>query len=118
MTRSALIELIDDTRRRHGWNDASIARDASNRGHKLTRQDIGNWRAAEGMTRPSPDKMRALAAGLQLPPYRVALAVLADMGIEVPLEVRTVEDAIEHDHTLSPHARAQLLALLQLERAR
>jgi hypothetical protein len=116
MKRSALIELIDETIRRNGWTDASVARDATNLGHKLTRQAIGNWRGDGGMKLLSPERVRALAAGLHLPPYRVALAVLEDLGIEVPVEVRSVEDAIHHDHQLAPHTKEQLLALLALER--
>lgn len=118
VAHSELIALIDDSiGRHHGWNDSAIAKEARNRGHKLTKQDISNWRRAGGMGRQlSPRKVAALAAGMHLPAYRVAVAVLADMGIDVPMEVRSVEDAIHHDHTLSPHVRRQLLALLTLER--
>lgn len=119
MNSSSLIELIDDTIRRNvGWTDSSIAHEATQLGHKLSRQDINGWRTGGGMTLLSPKKVRALAAGLHLPVYRVALAVLADLGIDVPQDVRTPEDAIHHDHGLSPHAREQLLALLDIERHR
>lgn len=116
MKHGALVALIDDMLRRNGWTDSSIAQEATQLGHKLSRQDIGNWRKTGGMVKKlSPDKVRALAAGLHLPPYRVAVAVLADLGIDVPMDVRSPEDAIHHDHTLSPHTRKQLLALLSLE---
>lgn len=114
--RTALAALIDDTRERNQWSDPDIARRATSRGHRLLKSNISDYRL-RGMPTIVPAKIRALAAGLELPPYRVALAVLSDHGIDVPTDVRTPEDAIHHDHTLSAHARRSLLLLIEQDRA-
>jgi hypothetical protein len=114
--RGALATLIEETARRNdGWSNAEIARRATARGHVLTRSDISLWRN-QGMRTLVPGKVVALAAGLSLPPYRVAVAVLADLGIDVPLEARTPEAAIHHDTTLSAKAKDWLLSILERER--
>lgn len=92
--RMALAALIDDTESRNDWRDTRVVEQATKAGHKLTTSDISNYRTV-GMRRLVPAKMRALAAGLRLPPYRVAVAALADLGIDVPLQVLTPEEAIE-----------------------
>lgn len=85
------------------------------RGHKLTTSDVSLWRL-QGMRTLVPAKVVGLAAGLHVPPYRVALAVLSDLGIDVPLEVRTPEAAIHHDAELSARAKDWLLSILERER--
>lgn len=118
MKRSAFLALIDDHKARHaGCTDSAVAAHAQGRGYNLTKQDINNWRKAGRM--PSlqrVDKVQAVAAALGVPPWRVAVAVLSDMGIDVPIEVRSPEDAVRADPTLSTQLRKQLLALLAIER--
>lgn len=113
----ALQSLIDDTiRRNEGWTDVSVAARGTTPERKLTPSDISYYRR-HGMRTLVPAKVRALALGLRLPAYRVAVAVLSDLGIDVPLEVRTPEEAITHDHTLSARTRDALLALIELDRS-
>lgn len=115
MRRMALHALIDDTIKRNEWTDTRVVQQAKDRGYTLTTSDVSNFRH-QGMKQIVPAKIIALAAGLQVPAYRVALAVLADAGIEVPLDARTPELSIEHDHTLSAFARRHLLAILKEDR--
>lgn len=120
MARMALAALIDETKRRNGWSDVNIADRSRRPGQKrppLTKSDVSNYRTL-GMPRLSPAKLIALADGLGLPAYKVAIAALADHGIVMPLGVETPEDAIMHDHTLAVQTRDALLAILQAERAR
>lgn len=115
MARMALASLIDDTEARNEWRDTKVAEQAKDRGHTLTKSDISYYRT-NGMRTLKASKVLALAAGLQVPPYRVALAVLEDLGIGVPLDVRSPEEAISHDHTLSALTRRHLLAMLREDR--
>lgn len=113
----ALAELIDETKRINGWSDMDIVRRAQQRrpNVRLTKQDVSGWRN-HGMQHLNPLKVDVLAVGLRIPAYRVALAVLADQGIEVPVEVRTPEEAIRHDHTLTAHTRETVLLLIEAGR--
>lgn len=115
MTSMALVSLIEDVSARNEWQDADLVRRAQSRGHRLTKSDVSDYRH-RGMRTLVPAKVKALAAALGVAPYLVALAVLADMGIDVPMEARRPEEAIEHDHTLSVKAREHLLAILELDR--
>lgn len=114
---SALAALIDRTEEANQWSDADVARRAEGHPTRLTPQDISNWRH-NGMKQLVPGKVVVLAHGLGLPAYRVAVAVLADLGIDVPLDARSPEAAIHHDHTLSDASRNWLLTVLERERAR
>lgn len=121
MPDMALAALIDGAKRRNGWSDTDIAVRGSvlieQPAKKLTKQDISTWRT-HGMTTLVPAKVRALAHGIGMPAYKVALAALTDAGIDVPQDVSTPERAIQHDHTLSELTRAHLLGMLATERAR
>lgn len=116
MTGMALAALLDDTEARNDWSDRAVIAQAARAGCTLTRQDITNYRHI-GMKHINPDKVKALAAGLQLPPYRVVQAVLTDHGIGLPFDVRTPEEAVAHDHTLSAATRRALLAILNEARS-
>lgn len=85
--------------------------------YRFTKSDVSDLRNGK---RPTlvPEKIIGLAAALQLPPYKVAIAWLGDHGIDVPQDVRTPEDAIMHDHTLSARARRDLLTLIANDRDR
>lgn len=112
-----LAALVRDTKARNDWSDTDVARRGTQRsGHVLTSNDISAWRTI-GMKHINPGKLLALAAGLELPAYRVGIAVLTDFGMEPPADVRTPEEAIAHDHTLSAHTRDSLLLLLNRERS-
>ena len=113
----ALAALIDDTEGLNHWSDRDVVRQAEAQKANLSRQDITNYRH-RGMRTIVPDKIAALAAGLRLPTYRVAVAVLADHGIELPLDMATPESAIGHDHTLPAATRDALLAILKDARRR
>jgi hypothetical protein len=63
-----------------------------------------------------PAKIIALGRGLQLPAYRIAVAVLSDVGIDIPFDVNTPEDCIAADLSLSASTKRSLLAILRAER--
>lgn len=92
-----------------------MTRAAARKGHKLTTSDVSNYRQM-GMKQLSPDKVRALAAALDLPAYRVAVAVLEDLGIVVPLDMTTPERAVEQDPSLPVHVKRTVLLILQQAR--
>lgn len=113
--RGALAALIDDTEERNEWTDRRVAQQATEAGCKLTKSDVSQYRQ-QGMRTLVPAKVTALGAGLKLPAYRVALAVLSDLGVAIPQDVRSPEDAIHHDHTLSARTRETLLLLIEQDR--
>lgn len=115
MKRTALAKLIDETLERNEWPAAEVARNATRSGHMLTTSDVSLYRK-QGMPTLVPGKVIALAAGLRLPAYRVAVTVLEDLGINVPVDVRTPEAAIHHDHTLTARTKEQLLLLIEHDR--
>lgn len=117
MAGMALAALIDSIEEINEWKDTRVVRQAADRGHKLTSSDVSDYRH-RGMRTIVPAKILALAAGLQIPAYRVALAILHDAGIVVPQDVRTPEDAISHDHTLSAYTRDAILVLIDKDRGR
>lgn len=112
---SALARLIDDTERRNQWTDRRIVAQATRSGHKLTTSDMTLYRQ-RGMRTLVPAKVRALAAGMNLPAALVAATVLEDLGIPMPLDVRSVEDAIRRDPELSARTRQTLLLLVEQDR--
>lgn len=113
--RGALAALIDDTERVNEWTDRRVAQQATDAGHNLTKSDVSYYRT-KGMRTLVPAKVAALGAGLKVPAYRVALAVLSDLGVHIPQDVRTPEDAIHHDHRLSARTRETLLLLIEQDR--
>lgn len=117
MDGMALAELIDNVEEINEWKDPRVVKQAEERGHKLSTSDISGYRL-RGMKTIVPAKIIALAAGLRIPPYRVALAVLHDVGIDIPQDIRTPEDAVANDYTLSVHTRDTLLTLISRDRDR
>lgn len=115
MADMALATLIDRIEEINDWTDTRVVKQATARGHKLTTSDVSDYRH-RGMRTIVPAKIIALAAGLQIPAYRVALAILHDAGIDVPQDVRSPEDAIANDDRLSVNTRESLLLLLERER--
>ncbi len=115
--RTALADLIDATEERNGWQDTDVARQAVERGQRLTKSDVSNYRRT-GMPTLVPAKMAALASGLRVPTYVVAVAVLSDHDIDVPLDDTTPEQAIERDFSLPAADRDNVLLLLQAARDR
>lgn len=114
---SELVRLIDACLAANDESGNDAVRHAVTAGHKFSKSDLSDFRADKPATLV-PAKILGLAAALQVRPYRVALAWLADHGISVPEDVRTPEDAIAHDHTLSARGRRDLLALVKLDRER
>lgn len=112
----ALNELIDAVIARNGWQDADLPRSAARKGYKLTPSDVSNYRQM-GMKQLSPNKVAALAAAMEIPTYRVAVAVLEDLGITIPLDMTTPERAISQDPALSVATKRILLLILEQARA-
>lgn len=111
----ALATLIDGIRELNQWSDKTIARQAVAAGHNLTPSDLTNYRRM-GMKTLVPAKVVALGAGLKIPAYRVAVAVLQDLGIDVPLDSSPPERALELDISLPVHTKRAVLALLRQAR--
>ena len=116
MSGMALAKLIESVVDATGWSYADIAKRGTRAGRKLTKQDVSNFRNLE-VKAPSIEKIKALADGLGVPAYRVVAAILSDHDIDLPVDARTPEAAIEHDPTLTPRARRALLLLLESERS-
>lgn len=112
---TALARLIDGTLRINGWSDREVVRHAVQQGHRLTRSDVSLYRQ-QGMKTLVPGKVKGLAAALRLPAHRVAVCVLEDLGIVVPADVRTPEEAVEQDETLTADTRESVLLLLSRDR--
>lgn len=112
----ALAALIDEIEHRNEWTDVRVSAQATAAGYKVTPSDISDYRH-RGMRQIVPAKLIGLARGLQIPPYRVAIAVLSDVGIDVPFDVRSPEDAIAADTTISAATRRALLAILREDRS-
>lgn len=108
--------IVDVERTNGGWSDREVCRQAERQGHNLTPTDVYNYRH-QGMKTLVPAKVIGLAAGLQIPPHRVAAAVLADLGIPIPRWDVTPEQAIAQDISLPAHDRRRLLGMLEQARA-
>lgn len=113
MTAMHLGALIDAVEQSDGLNDRDIVRRAERRDFKLNATEISDWRR-EGMgPQISPKKVHALAAGLGVAPWRVAVAALCDHGIVIPVDKLTAEQAIAADAELPAAARRVILAALR-----
>lgn len=113
MTGMALQKLIEETLDRNRWSAAEVARRATARGHKLTDSDLSNYKnPAIGMSTIVPQKINALAAGLELPAHVIIRAVMADHGVHWSESLTTPEQAIQADHTLPVLTKQSLLAIL------
>lgn len=117
MDRMELAALIDDVEARNGWSDGDVCRRAVERGHMLSGSDVSDYRR-KGISAIKPAKVKALAAGLGVPPHVVVRAVMADRGIEMPEPTTGPEEAVERDYTLSEYLREILLLLIRNERDR
>lgn len=111
MAGMALAALIDAVREGNGWSSNDIARRAEKAGYKLTDNDISVYKT-KGMRTIVPKKIEALAYGLNVPAWRVVVAALVDKGIDLPLDVRRPEDAIQADPTLPEATKSALMAIL------
>jgi hypothetical protein len=117
MNGEALRRLIDDTEKVNGQNDGDVEAWANRGGERrITTKDISAWRN-NGMATLVPAKIHALADGLRISPGAVAVAVLADMGIEVEVDARTPEAAVRADLTLPAGTRDAVLSVLASARA-
>lgn len=112
MTGMALEKLIDAAMAANpDWSYRSLEKYAREHGYNLGRSDILNARS--GTATLVPEKLIALAFALHLPAYQVAVAALADHGIEIPVDTHTPEEAISRDPTLPPEVRRALLLLIE-----
>lgn len=111
MQVSPLGVLIDQARARSGWSDEDVARKARALGHKLSKTEVSNYRR-DGMPTLVPDKIVALADGLEIPAWRVVEAALQGHGIRLPLDQKTTEDAIRGDIRIPSDERGFMLTML------
>lgn len=117
MAGMALGTLIDEVLRERQWPQQELVRRAEQAGYKLNRTEVSDWRASKGWVTLVPENVRTLATALGVPAYRVAVAVLQDMGISVPLDESTPERAIELDTSLPRPTKQALLAVLREARS-
>lgn len=110
-------KLIDAAARANNGRSMRAAADlATKRGAPISSSHISkNAREIDTVT---PQLIRGIAMGYDLPEEEVARAVLADLGIIVPDYSPTPESAIRRDPNLSSEARAMLLAAIRAARSR
>lgn len=109
---SALARLINDVKEANGWSDYDLARRAERAGHQISKSKIADMRTA-GVTTIVPDRIRALAAALDLPVTEVLRAALETVSLPAGPGSGSVEQAIQRDPALSALAKRQLLAMLK-----
>lgn len=114
--KTALRALIEETLRRNQWTAEKRIDWAVANGYEIGRTQVSDFRGGK-FTYLSPERIIALAAVLDLPVERVAVAALADLGIQIPQDVATPEEAVQHDHTLTAYTRQRLLDLIEQDRA-
>lgn len=109
MTR--LGDLIDAASRANSGRSMQAAADlATKRGAPISKSHISkNSRDIETIT---PQIIRGIAAGYDIPEEDVARAALEDLGFTIPDYQLSPESAIRRDPTLSSEARAMLLAAI------
>lgn len=101
-------------RANHGRSMQAAADLATKRGHPISKSHISqNAREIKSIT---PQLIRGIAAGYDLPEEEVARAVLADLGFTIDDYNPTPESAIRRDPQLSAEARGILLAALEAAR--
>lgn len=112
---TALSNLIETASRANKGRSMQAAADlATERGAPISKSHISkNARKIETVT---PQLIRGIAAGYEIPPEEVARAVLADLGFAINDYSPSPESAIRRDPNLSTEARAMLLAALQAAR--
>jgi hypothetical protein len=106
-----LSKLIDAaSRANHGRSMQAAAELATKRGAPISKSHISkNARQVETVT---PQLIRGIAAGYEVPEEEVARAVLADLGFVINDYSPSPESAIRRDPGLSSEARAMLLAAI------
>jgi hypothetical protein len=110
---SNLIEAA--SRANHGRSMQAAAEIATKRGAPISKSHISkNARQIETVT---PQLIRGIAAGYEIPEEEVARAVLADLGFVINDYSPSPESAIRRDPGLSSEARAMLLAAIDAARA-
>lgn len=112
---TALGRLIREVQRVNGWSYAEISRNASAAGRRLSKSRVESLRN-DPLPSISVKAIHALAAGLRVPPERVAGAALETMGFgAAPGEVDAAA-AVAADPALSDAMRRVLLAALATAR--
>lgn len=96
------------------WSDPDLVRNASARGHSLTKSNISRYRNENPLVSIKGSVIEALAAGLRVSVAQVATAAIESMGIALhAYEAPSIEQAIELDPALSERDRVVLLATLK-----
>lgn len=116
MTSNPLARLIDATREANEWSDYDIARRARNAGHQMSKSTISDIRT-KGVVTIVPDKVRALAVGLELPVSEVLRAMLETVGLPAGSSSSSPEQAIRRDPDMPALAKRQLLAMIRQVRS-
>lgn len=110
-------KLIEAASRANNGRSMRAAADlATERGAPISSSHISkNAHQVETVT---PQLIRGIARGYDIPEAEVARAALADLGFTVPDYSPTPEAAIRRDPNLSSEARAMLLASIGAARSR
>jgi transcriptional regulator with XRE-family HTH domain len=108
---TALGRLIHDVQAANRWSYADIAENARVAGQSLSKSHVESLRNKR-LPSISAKAIEALAAGLRVPPSRVAQAAIETMGFELDADAVTAHAAIAADPALSEPVRRVLLAAL------
>lgn len=111
-TSNPLARLIDETREANGWSDYDIARRAKAAGHQMSKSTISDIRT-KGVATIVPDKVRALARGLDLPVSEILRAMLETAGLPVGPASSSPEQAVRADPQMPAVVKSQLLAMIR-----
>lgn len=109
-------DLIDAAARANSGRSMQAAADlATKRGAPISKSHISkNSREVDSIT---PQLIRGIAAGYDIPEDDVARAALEDLGFVIPDYQLSPESALRRDPTLSSEARAMLLAAIGAARS-
>jgi transcriptional regulator with XRE-family HTH domain len=108
-------DLIEEVRHLNDWSQQQVA-DRANKAlgeRVLSKQNVSRLTTEYPLTSITRAAVRALAAGLNVSPDRVALAALQSMGFRPPAADLTPAEAIARDSSLSVDTKSALLAILR-----
>lgn len=102
------------SRANHGRSMQAAAELATKRGAPISKSHIS--KNAQHVDSLTPQLIRGIAAGYDIPVEDVARAVLADLGVTISDYNPSPESAIRRDPDLSSEARSMLLAAVEAAR--
>lgn len=109
-------KLIDEVQRRNGWSLRALQKRGEDLGlHRVSHANLGRLKG-EPLVSVKGSNIKELSAVLGVPESVVARAALASMGVTLPREAATPEEAVWADVTLSERDKRVVLAALRTMR--